>query len=85
VKNKPEMIRKGCFLSECMNDNFYTYPCKKLPNGLRKPRMLLRGTGAGAGVDSAWEQKKLETTLHKMLTVGAVESLASSSRFVGAL
>ena len=27
---------------------------------MRKPRILLRGTGAGAGVDSAWEQKKLE-------------------------
>ena len=32
------------------------------PNSLRKPRMLLRGTGARAGLDSAWEQEKLEVT-----------------------
>jgi hypothetical protein len=38
-------------------------------------------TGAGAGVDSVWEQKKLEA--RKMLAVGAAESPASSARFVG--
>jgi len=38
------------------------------------------GTGAGAGVDSAWEQKKLEA--RKMLE-NAAESPASSARFVG--
>jgi hypothetical protein len=37
-------------------------------------------TGAGAGADSAWEQKKLEAT--KMLE-NAAESPASNSRFVG--
>ena len=36
-------------------------------------------TGAGAGVDSVWEQKKLET--RKMLE-NAAESPASSARFV---
>jgi len=38
------------------------------------------GTGAGVGVDSAWEQEKLEA--RKMLVSGA-ESPASSARFVG--
>ena len=33
-------------------------------------------TGAGASVDSAWEQEKLEA--RKMLAVGAAESPASS-------
>jgi len=37
-------------------------------------------TGAGAGVDSAWEQKKLDG--RKMLE-NATESPASSARFVG--
>jgi hypothetical protein len=37
-------------------------------------------TGAGAGVDSAWEQRKLEA--RKMLE-NAAESPASSARFVG--
>jgi hypothetical protein len=37
------------------------------------------GTGAGAGVDSAWEQEKLEA--RKMLENRA-ESPASSARFV---
>jgi len=37
-------------------------------------------TGAGAGVDSAWEQEKLEA--RKMLE-NAAESPASSARFVG--
>jgi len=37
-------------------------------------------TGAGVGVDSAWEQKKLEA--RKMLE-NAAESPASSARFVG--
>ena len=36
-------------------------------------------TGAGAGVDSVWEQEKLEA--RKMLE-NAAESLASSARFV---
>ena len=36
-------------------------------------------TGAGAGVDSAWEQEKLEA--RKMLE-NAAESPASSARFV---
>jgi len=40
------------------------------------------GTGAGAGVDSAWEQKNLEA--RKMLE-NAAESPASSARFVGLL
>jgi len=39
-------------------------------------------TGAGAGADSAWEQKKLEA--RKMLENG-IESPASSARFVGRL
>jgi hypothetical protein len=38
------------------------------------------GTGAGAGVDSFWEQEKLEA--RKMLE-NAAESPASSARFVG--
>jgi len=38
-------------------------------------------TGAGAGVDSVWEQEKLEA--RKMLAEGAAESPASSARFVG--
>ena len=39
-------------------------------------------TGAGAGVDSAWEQEKLEA--RKMLDAKrAAESPASSARFVG--
>jgi len=37
------------------------------------------GTGAGAGVDNVWEQKKLEA--RKMLE-NAAESPASSARFV---
>ena len=37
-------------------------------------------TGAGVGVDSAWEQGKLEA--RKMLE-NAAESPASSARFVG--
>ena len=39
-------------------------------------------TGAGAGVDSAWEQEKPEA--RKMLE-NAAESPASSARFVGRL
>jgi len=39
-------------------------------------------TGAGAGVDSVWEQKKLEA--RKMLE-NAADSPASSARFVGTL
>jgi hypothetical protein len=53
------------------------------PNGLRH--------GQCAGVDSAWEQEKLEATLREMLAVGAAEFPAacpelvegSSPRFVG--
>jgi len=37
-------------------------------------------TGAGAGVDSAWEQRKLEA---RKLLENAAESPASSARFVG--
>ena len=37
-------------------------------------------TGAGAGVDSAWEQKKLEA---RKLLENAADSPASSARFVG--
>jgi len=40
------------------------------------------GTGAGAGVDSAWEQRKLEA--RKMLENGD-ESHLSSARFVSPL
>ena len=39
-------------------------------------------TGAGAGVDSTWEQKKSEATLREMLE-NAAESPASSARCVG--
>ena len=38
-------------------------------------------TGAGVGVDSAWEQKKFEA--RKMLAVGRADSPASSARGVG--
>jgi len=37
-------------------------------------------TGAGVGVDSAWEQKKLEA--RKMLAAGAAESHMSGARCV---
>jgi hypothetical protein len=37
-------------------------------------------TGAGAGVDSVWEQKKLEA---RKLLENAAESPASSARYVG--
>jgi len=37
-------------------------------------------TGAGAGVDNAWEQKKLEA---RKLLENAAESPASSARGVG--
>ena len=36
-----------------------------------------------AGLDSAWEQYKLEATLREMLAVGAADSPASSARFGG--
>jgi hypothetical protein len=49
-------------------------------NGLRLAPMLLQGTGAGAGVDSAWEQEKLEA---RKLLENAPESPASSASFVG--
>jgi hypothetical protein len=38
------------------------------------------GTGAGAGVDSVWEQKKLEA---RKMPVNRADSPASSARFVG--
>jgi len=38
------------------------------------------GTGAGVGVDSAWEQEKLEA---RKILENAAESPASSARFVG--
>ena len=51
-----------------------------------KPRIISRAkhptvcvTGAGAGVDSAWEQKKLEA---RKLLENAAESPASSARCV---
>jgi len=37
-------------------------------------------TGAGAGVDSTWEQEKIEA---RKLLENAAESPASSARFVG--
>ena len=37
-------------------------------------------TGAGAGMDNAWEQKKLEA---RKMPEKAAESPASSARFVG--
>jgi len=46
--------------------------------GMCRPTVCV--TGAGVGVDSAWEQKKLEA--RKMLE-NAAESPASSARFVG--
>ena len=49
----------------------------ELPNGLR----YAPAGYAGAGVDSAWEQRKLEA--RKMLAVGRAESPASSARGVG--
>jgi hypothetical protein len=39
-------------------------------------------TGAGAGVDSAWEQRKLEV---RKILENAAESPASSARFVSPL
>ena len=33
----------------------------------KRPTVCVRGAGAGAGVDSAWEQKKLEATRSEML------------------
>jgi len=42
-------------------------------------------TGAGAGVDPTWEQRKLEATLREMLDCpkGVRQSPASSARCVG--
>ena len=48
-----------------------------MPNGLR----YASAGYAGAGVDSVWEQKKLEA--RKMLAVGAAESPASSVSMKG--
>jgi hypothetical protein len=47
--------------------------------GNRKSQLTVCVTGAGAGVDSAWEQEKLEA--RKMLENGD-ESHLSSARFV---
>jgi len=44
--------------------------------------MLLRGTGAGAGVDNVWEQEKPEA--RKML-VNRADSHTSGARFVSPL
>jgi hypothetical protein len=44
---------------------------------LERSQLTVGVTGAGAGVDSAWEQKKLEA--RKMLAEGAAESPASSA------
>ena len=62
---------------DCEQDsNYYSKGEKnKKPCGL-----TVCVTGAGAGVDSAWEQKKLKA--RKMLE-NAAESPASSARFVG--
>jgi hypothetical protein len=38
-------------------------------------------TGAGVGIDSVWEQEKLDA--RKIPAVGAAEAPASSARFVG--
>jgi len=46
-------------------------------------RLTAGVTRVWAGVDSAWEQEKLEA--RKMLAVGAAESPASSARGVGQL
>ena len=59
--------------------------CKERANGLRRvPEGVLpeRDTGAGAGVDNACEQEKLEA--RKMLE-NAAESHTSGARFVGTL
>jgi hypothetical protein len=55
---------------------FYLTPTTLRAKGLRS-----RTHGAGAFVDSAWEQKKLEA--RKMIAEGAAESPASSVRLVG--
>jgi hypothetical protein len=43
-------------------------------------RLTVCVTGAGAGVDSVWEQKKLEA---REILENAADSPASSARFVG--
>ena len=53
-------------------------PCKKRQASLGAPTVCV--SGGGAGVDSVWEQRKLEA--RKMLE-NAAESPASSARFVG--
>ena len=45
---------------------------------LQRPTVCV--TGAGVGVDSAWEQEKLEA---RKMPVNRAESPASSARFVG--
>jgi hypothetical protein len=56
------------------------YFCNLLENNLERNCPTVCVTGAGAGVDSAREQEKLEA--RKMLE-NAAESPASSARFVG--
>ena len=48
--------------------------------GRQQGRITVFVTGAGAGVDSVWEQKKLEA---RKLLENAAESYLSSARFVG--
>jgi hypothetical protein len=47
-------------------------------------RFVFAEHGRWAGVDSVWEQKKLEATLCEMLE-NAAESPPSAARFVGTL
>ena len=51
-----------------------------LMNSLRRYRPTVCVTGAGAGVDSAWEQEKLEA---RKILENAAESHTSGARFVG--
>lgn len=58
---------------------FYDLPLKTNEHITELSSPTVCVTGAGAGVDSAWEQRKLEA--RKMLE-NAEESPASSARFV---
>ena len=53
--------------------------CAQRPTVCVSPARSLRGTGAGAGVDSAWEQYKLEA---RKLLENAADSHLSSARGV---
>jgi hypothetical protein len=57
----------------------YKFDFGKSPSASRSKRLTASITGAGAGVASVWEQKKLEA--RKMLE-NAADSPASSARFV---